>query len=111
VAKVSLVDLADITQYRWSAIQSGSRGESIAQIYAIRGTNKGGVHVRTFLHRYIASKMYSMDELAAKTLTFKDGDKLNCTRENLILADKRNRRTDTQIKKVKKGGSSNADKG
>jgi hypothetical protein len=99
-AKVSPMDFDAVAEYRWSAVKCGQKYNKVPQVYACRATNRGGVHTRIYLHRYIASLMYSQDpDYGVKTLTFADGNKLNCTRENLILASSRVRRSATQIKK------------
>jgi predicted amidohydrolase len=102
-AKISPEDMDEVTEYRWSAIKCGSHYNKIPQIYAARGTHQKGKFIRIYLHKFIASKMYTMDEMKQKgvVLTFKDGDKLNCTRENIILAKSRTRRTHKKEKSCK----------
>lgn len=91
------------SQFKWSASFNGRN------IYAMRhvGRTKGGRTVMTYLHRDILE--HDGHDLRGKIVRHRDGNKLNCQRENLVTAsDHRGGRSYRVIDRISIGNSKSA---
>ena len=81
VAEVDDRDYPRVRYFKWTAWRSGKYWYATTKVWL------DGKYQNIALHRFI------MDAPEGMMVVFKDGNALNCTRENMVLTDRRGMRT------------------